>query len=87
MVALASRMGGVLAAAVIDSCEIESNQGTVACLRQVSPGLPILLISATLPARGKRFTPWGEVDSLPKPFAIGELTEALQAAAGPSLPT
>ncbi|HLP02527.1 MAG TPA: PAS domain S-box protein [Opitutaceae bacterium] len=81
LVALASRMGAVLAAAVIDSCEIDSNKGTVACLRQVVPGLPILLISATLPARGKRITPWGEVDSFPKPFAVGELAEALQLAA------
>jgi PAS domain S-box-containing protein len=81
LVALASKMGAVLAAAVIDSCEVDSNEGTVACLRQVAPGLPILLISATLPARGKRITPWGEVDSFPKPFAIGELAEALQLAA------
>ena len=82
LVALAAKMGGVLAAAVIDSCELDSDQGTVACLRQVAPGLPILLISATLSARGKSTTPWGEVDSLPKPFAVGELAEALQSAAG-----
>ncbi len=81
LVALAAKMGGVLAAAVVDSCEIDSDQGTVACLRQVSPSLPILLISATLSARGKRPTAWGEVDSLPKPFALGELAAALQIAA------
>ncbi len=81
LVALAAKMAGVLAAAVIDSCEIDSDEGTVACLRQVSPGLPILLISATLSARGKRSTSWGEVDSLPKPFSVGELAEALQASA------
>lgn len=81
LVAMASKMGEVLAAAVIDSCEVDSNQGTVACLRQVVPGLPILLISATLAARGRRITPWGEVESFPKPFAVGELAEALQCAA------
>lgn len=86
LVALAAKMSGVLAAAVIDSCDVDSDQGTVACLRQVSPGLPILLISATLTTRGKRITPWGEVDNLPKPFAVGELAEALHAAAGTVLP-
>jgi len=82
LVAMASKMSEVLAAAVIDSCEVDSDEGTVACLRQVVPGLPILLISATLEARGKRVTPWGEVESFPKPFAVGELAEALQSAAG-----
>jgi PAS domain S-box-containing protein len=82
LVALAAKMSGVLAAALIDSCEIDSDQGTVACLRQIAPGLPILLISATLSARGRRATPWGDVESFPKPFAVGELAAALTAAAG-----
>lgn len=81
LVALAAKMGGVLAAAVIDSCEVDSEQGTVACLRQFAPGLPILLISGTLSERGARETPWGRVDSFPKPFAVGELSAALSAAA------
>ncbi len=82
LVALAARMGDALAAAVIDSCEIESSQGAVACLRQASPDLRILLISATLHERGRRATPWGDVESFPKPFAIGELADALRLAAG-----
>lgn len=80
LVALAARMGEALAAAVIDSCEIESSQGAVACLRQASPNLPILLISATLHERGRRATPWGDVESFPKPFAIGALADALRVA-------
>jgi len=79
LIALAAQMQEVLAAAIIDSCEVESDHGAVACLRRISPGLPIILISASLTSRGKRNTPWGEVENMPKPFATEELIRALSA--------
>jgi PAS domain S-box-containing protein len=79
LLALASQMKEVLAAAIIDSCEVESDNGAVACLRRISPGLPIILISATLTSRGKRNTPWGEVENMPKPFGSDEMVRALSA--------
>ena len=86
LLALASQMKEVLAAAIIDSCEVESDNGAVACLRRISPGLPIILISATLTSRGKRFTPWGEVENMPKPFGSEEMVRALSATVG-SIPS
>lgn len=80
LVALAAQMKEVLAAAIIDSCEVESEQGAVACLRRIRPDLPIILISAKLESRGRRVTPWGEVENLPKPFAAEVLAKALGAA-------
>jgi PAS domain S-box-containing protein len=77
LLALAAQMKEVLAAAIIDSCEVESDHGAVACLRRISPGLPIILISATLTSRGKRITPWGEVENMPKPFRSEEMVRAL----------
>jgi len=79
LIALAAQMKEVLAAAIIDSCEVESDHGAVACLRRMSPGLPIILISASLTSRGKCNTPWGEVENMPKPFATEELIRALSA--------
>jgi len=79
MLALASQMKEVLAAAIIDSCEVESEQGAVACLRRIAPDLPIILISAHLGGRGRTATPWGEVDKIPKPFVSDELIKALSA--------
>jgi PAS domain S-box-containing protein len=81
LLALAAQMKEVLAAAIIDSCEVESDHGAVACLRRISPDLPIILISATLPSRGKRNTPWGEVENMPKPFDCAAMTRALRATA------
>ncbi|MBK9991283.1 MAG: response regulator [Verrucomicrobia bacterium] len=80
MLALASQMKEVLAAAIIDSCEIDSEQGAVACLRRLSPDLPIFLISAHLGGRGRTTTPWGEVEKIPKPFVSDELIKAVSAA-------
>jgi len=79
LLALAAQMKEVLAAAIIDSCEVESDHGAVACLRRISPGLPIILISATLTSRGRRTTPWGEVENMPKPFGSEEMVRALSA--------
>jgi DNA-binding NtrC family response regulator len=79
LLALAAQMKEVLAAAIIDSCEVESEHGAVACLRRISPELPIILISATLTSRGKRTTPWGEVENMPKPFDSAALVRALRA--------
>jgi CheY-like chemotaxis protein len=79
LLALAAQMKEVLAAAIIDSCDVESDHGAVACLRRISPGLPIILISATLSSRGKRITPWGEVENMPKPFRSEEMVRALTA--------
>ncbi|MFT3783216.1 MAG: response regulator [Nibricoccus sp.] len=78
LLALAAQMKEVLAAAIIDSCEVDSEQGAVACLRRISPELPIILISARLTDRGRRVTPWGEVDSIPKPFDPQVLLKALR---------
>jgi CheY-like chemotaxis protein len=77
LLALAAQMKEVLAAAIIDSCEVESDHGAVACLRRIAPGLPIILISATLTGRGKRITPWGDVENMPKPFRSEEMVRAL----------
>lgn len=79
MLALASQMKEVLAAAIIDSCEMDSEQGAVACLRRISPDLPIILISARLASQGRTATPWGEVEKIPKPFAPEVLIKALSA--------
>lgn len=79
MLALASQMKEVLAAAIIDSCEVDSEQGAVACLRRLSPDLPIFLISAHLGGHGRTATPWGEVEKIPKPFVSDELIKALNA--------
>ena len=79
LLALAAKMKEVLAAAILDSCEIDSDNGAVACLRRLSPGLPIILISGSLTTRGKRLTPWGEVQSLPKPFGSDALMRTLNA--------
>jgi len=81
LLALAAQMKEVLAAAIIDSCEVESDHGAVACLRRISPDLPIILISATLTSRGRRSTPWGEVENMPKPFASETLIQLLSATA------
>lgn len=78
LLAMASQMKEVLAAAVLDSTEVDSDSGAVACLRRISPDLPIILISAKLASRGRRATQWGEVDSLPKPFAPDEFINALK---------
>jgi len=78
LLALAAQMKEVLAAAVIDSCEIDSDHGAVSCLRRLVPNLPIVLISGALPATGKRATPWGEVESLPKPFDSEALKQVLR---------
>ncbi len=78
LLALASTMTEVLAAAILDSCELESDNGAVACLRRVSPGLQIICISASMPSTGKHKTPWGLVDSMPKPFDTGRLLELLK---------
>jgi CheY-like chemotaxis protein len=69
-----------LAAAVIDSCALDLESATVASLRQLSPSLPILLVSASLIDRGRRITRWGMVESLPKPFDSLEFAEALYSA-------
>jgi PAS domain S-box-containing protein len=79
MLALASQMKEVLAAAIIDSCEVDSEQGAVACLRRMLPDLPIILISARLASQGKTATRWGEVENIPKPFAPDVLIKALNA--------
>jgi CheY-like chemotaxis protein len=86
LLALAAQMKEVLAAAIIDSCEIESDHGAVACLRSISPELPIILISAALTNRGRRATPWGDVESIPKPFASQELVQALSMTIAPAQP-
>jgi len=78
LLALASQMKEVLAAAIIDSCEIDSEQGAVACLRRMAPDLPIILISARLTRQGKANTLWGEVENLPKPFDSDVLIKALR---------
>ncbi|MFT3868760.1 MAG: response regulator [Nibricoccus sp.] len=77
LLALAAQMKEVLAAAIIDNCEVESEQGAVACLRRISPDLPIILISAKLTTRGRSSTPWGEVENIPKPFEGEALQRAL----------
>lgn len=82
MLALATQMKEVLAAAIIDSCEVDSEQGAVACLRRISPGLPIILISARLTSQGRTATPWGEVEKIPKPFASDALIKALSSMLG-----
>ena len=69
-----------LAAAVVDSCDLEKESDIVPSLRRMSPGLPILLISGALIDRGKRITRWGVVETLPKPFDSLEFAEALYAA-------
>lgn len=79
MLALASQMKEVLVAAIIDSCEVDSEQGAVACLRRISPGLPIILISARLANQGRTATPWGEVEKIPKPFTSEAMVKALSA--------
>lgn len=79
LLALAAQMKEVLAAAIIDSCEVDSDQGAVACLRRISPDLPIILISAKLATRGRSVTPWGEVENIPKPFEGDTLRQALTA--------
>ncbi len=79
LLALASQMKEVLAAAIIDSCEIDSEQGAVACLRRMVPDLPIILISARLTRHGKSDTLWGEVENIPKPFDSAVLIKALLA--------
>ena len=84
LLALAVKMKEVLAAAIIDSCEVESDHGAVACLRRISPDLPIILISATLTSRGKRSTPWGEVENMPKPFDSAAMIRALRGTVTPS---
>ena len=68
LLAMASKMKEVLKAAVLDHCEVNSNQGMVACLRRMAPTIPIICISASMPQRGRYPTRWGEIDSLPKPF-------------------
>ena len=83
LLALASKMKEVLAAAIIDSCNVGAKQGTVACLRQLKPDLPILLISANLTARGRQSSPWGDVENLPKPFDARELAAVLGGLAAP----
>jgi len=77
LLALASTMTEVLAAAILDSCDLESDNGAVACLRRVAPGIRIICISASMPAKGKYQTPWGMVDSMPKPFDTDKLLELL----------
>lgn len=77
MLALAAQMKEVLAAAIIDSCEVESEQGAVACLRRIAPELPIILISARLTNQGRALTPWGEVENMPKPFDPDALIKVL----------
>jgi DNA-binding response OmpR family regulator len=77
MLALAVQMKELLAAAIIDSCEVDSEQGAVACLRRIAPGLPIILISARLTSQGRTATPWGEVENIPKPFVADALIKAL----------
>lgn len=79
LLALAAQMKEVLAAAIIDSCEVDSENGAVACLRRIAPELPIILISARLTTRGRSTTPWGEVENIPKPFPREELLHALSA--------
>jgi PAS domain S-box-containing protein len=79
LLALASKMKEVLAAAIIDSCEVDSEQGAVACLRRISPELPIILISGKLTSKGRRPTPWGKVENLPKPFDSALLIRTLEA--------
>ncbi len=79
LLALASQMKEVLAAAIIDSCEVDSEQGAVACLRRMIPDLPIILISGRLTHQGKTATPWGDVEKLPKPFDSDVLIKALRA--------
>ena len=85
LLALAVQMKEVLAAAIIDSCEVESDHGAVACLRRISPELPIILISAKLTSQGKRTTPWGEVENMPKPFESAAMIRALRATVVSSL--
>jgi PAS domain S-box-containing protein len=84
LLALAATMKEVLAAAILDSCELESDNGAVACLRRVSPGLKIICISASMPTKGKFETPWGLVDSMPKPFEAEKLLELLSLPDKPS---
>lgn len=79
LLALATQMKEVLAAAIIDSCEVDSDQGAVACLRRIKPDVPIILISANLTSQGRRMTPWGEVENLPKPFTSEALVKTLDA--------
>jgi len=75
--ALVAHAGETLAAAVIDSCAPDQENGVVASLRRAAPQLPVLLISAMLKSRGKTTTRWGEVESLPKPFEAEDFAEAL----------
>lgn len=79
LLALAAQMKEVLAAAIIDSCEVDSEQGAVACLRRIAPDLPIILVSARLTTRGRSSTPWGDVENIPKPFEGETLRHALNA--------
>jgi CheY-like chemotaxis protein len=69
-----------LAAAVVDSGDLNAEHGSVAALRQLSPSLPILSISAALEDRGKRMNKWGVVEHLPKQFDSDDFVEALYAA-------
>jgi PAS domain S-box-containing protein len=76
--ALVAHAGGTLAAAVIDSCASDQEEGLLASLRRASPRMPVLLISALLMDRGRIATRWGEVETLPKPFDSAKFAEALQ---------
>jgi len=78
--ALVAHAGDALAAAVIDSCSPDQENGVLASLRGASPQLPVLLISAMLTDRGKISTRWGEVETLPKPFDSVGFAEALYVA-------
>ena len=75
--ALVAHAGEALAAAVIDSCSPDQEDGLLALLRGASPRLPVLLISAMLADRGRIATRWGAVETLPKPFDSVGFTQAL----------
>ena len=68
LLALAAKTKEVLKATILDHCDLESDKGMVACLRKIAPSLPIICISASMPHNGRWSTPWGEIESLPKPF-------------------
>jgi len=83
LIGSAAKLRGAVAAAVIDSCDADAEQGAVACLRRLEPELPILLVSGTLGRRGERTTKWGDVAMLPKPFALDELVAVLKSTVTP----
>ena len=82
LLGLATKLHEAVAVAVIDSSDLHSEHGTVACLRRLAPAVPILLVSARLGGRGECTTRWGDVVMLPKPFDLEELAVAIKSTSG-----